>query len=259
MWRRPMNRDFFKKLHTITLVGAAGTALIASFPVPAISYNSHVTDSVTDNGNGTWTYDFTVFNDEPNFYGYGFDTEAVAPRETATVQAAMDTTGEIHVIVDWELPYFDDMGITNIQSPENWFYSIETIGVPNATTGWQGTAAWQQDGDPWKDHFDQVYGGADNNPFNNNTKVLHWYTTSNEIWPQMSLSGFSFTAVFDEGNAPYQTSWNAKEIFTGDPNFPNAGLPNSPSINPVPLPGTLTLLFAGAGGLAILRKKKKDR
>jgi len=252
-----MNRDFFKKLHTITLVGAAGTALIASFPVPAISYNSHVTDSVIDNGNGTWTYDFTVYNDEPNSYGYGFDTEAVAPRKTATVKAA--TTGEIHVIVDWELPYFDDMGITNIQSPYGWNFSLETVGTPNASTGWGGVAQWQQEGDDWKNHFDQVYGGADNNPFNNNTKVLHWYTTSNEIWPQMSLSGFSFTAVFDKGNAPYQTSWNAKEIFTGDPSFPNAGLPNSPSINPVPLPGTLTLLFAGAGGLAILRKKKKDR
>ncbi len=243
-----MNRNFFKKLHNITLAGAAGTALMASCPPPAHTYDSHVTDSVTNNGDGTWTYDFTVFNDEVESYGYGFGLEAVAPGETA-------------IIIDWELPYFDDMGITNIQSPANWYYAIETIGVPNEATGWQGTAEWQQSGDPWKDHFDQVYGGADNNPFNSNTKVLHWYLDPEQspwagIYPQESQSGFSFTASFDKGNAPYQTSWDTMEIFTGDPSFPSAGLPNSPSINPVPLPGTLSLMFLGAGGLAVLRRKK---
>ncbi len=247
-----MKRKLFKKLHTITLAGAAGTALIATCPGTASSFNSHVTDTVIDNNDGTWTYNFTVFNDEYGNVGYGLEAVAVTPYGDP-------------VIIDWELPYFDDMGIDSITEPEGWNHSIETIGSSNPATGWGGVAEWQQDGDYWKDHFDQVYGSPDNNPFNNNTKVLHWYVdpkcgTGCGIRPGGSMSGFSFTAIYPEGAAPYQTSWDTDDVFTGDPSFPQPGaLPNSPSINPVPLPGSLALMLLGSSGLVIIRQKKKKK
>ena len=53
-----------------------------------------------------------------------------------------------------------------------WSYTIETIGVANPATGWQGVADWQTPGDPWKTEFDNLYGSAANNPFNNHTQVF---------------------------------------------------------------------------------------
>lgn len=225
----------------------------AAVAAPIFPLTSHVSDDVTANGSGSWTYDFTVHNDTtPDFYGGG------------------------DLIVDWELPYFADMGITNIQSPTGWSHNIETIGTANPFTGWGGVADWQTDGDPWKTFFDGFYGSEAANPFNSGTQVLHWYITpqldpcSGEICPpvladdvfispQGSLSGFGFDAGFAEGQAPYQASWDLNRIQTGDPAFPEGAiisLPNSPSINPVPLPGALVFFLSGLAGVIGLGKKR---
>lgn len=215
--------------------------------VPISGLLSHVTDTVTANGSNSWTYDFTVHNDTT-----GFPT---------TFGDGSFYGGEANIIVDWELPYFTDMGITNIQSPTGWSFAIETIGTPNAVTGWGGVADWQTAGDPWKATFDAAYGSAANNPFNTHTQVLHWYNSESLIGvsgiaPQALLSGFSFDAVFGSGQAPYQASWNPTDIQTGDPSFPTLALPNSPSISQVPLPGALMLMLSGLVGVFGFSRKK---
>jgi len=202
--------------------------------------SSTVGDSVTNNNDGTWTYSYQVNN---------------------TSQANGGPDREPY-IVDWELPWFGDAGITNIVSPSNWTYSIETIGTPNAATGWEGVAAWQDPADPF-------YAGA-SSPFTTVTQVLHWYTTcwsgqqpvsalttlavavcefglQDAIFPGGSLTGFGFDATFAPTGAPYQASWAFLPVRTGDPAFPLGGIPNSPSITPqgTPEPGVLALLGAG--------------
>ncbi len=240
---------------------AALTTLGATLPAHAgqpasWTRGSTVSDGVTNNGDGTWTYSYTVNNtSRPEDGG----PDARQP-----------------ILVDWELPWFGDAGITNIQSPFNWTYSIEDIGAPNAATGWEGVADWQTPGDPF-----YVAGS----PFNTVTQVLHWYNLcwvqqlnvptelqveavvvscegqfDNAIFPDNSLGGFSFDADFDRTNAPYQASWAFLPVRTGDPAFPLGGIPNSPlARGTIPEPGVLGLIAAAlaAGGLVARRRRSR--
>ncbi len=196
-------------------------------------YCTHVTDSVVDNANGTWSYDFTVHNDTAvstdSFYGSSFAR-----------------------IIDWELPYFPDANIQNVRSPEGWTWAIETIGTPNSATGWDGIARWQNAGDPF-------YQGPDS-PYTTGTEVLHWYADAESgtfIDHESSLGGFGFDAAYGATNSPYQASWQLRPSISGDPAFPDggAGIPNSPQVSGVPIPASF-LLFGSAASLLLTRRRR---
>lgn len=240
------------------LLGMPATAgAIAIAAGPPWSIQSSVEASVTDNNDGTWTYDYTVYNDSA-FDAYGSD----------------DTP----VIVDWEIPYFDDAGITDVLSPAGWSYNIETIGVANAATGWSGVAAWQDPADPF-------YQGPDS-PFTTVTEVIHWHVdagscdpnfpdsllcewdTAVGIWPSGSIdtlytpsaAGFSLTANYGPTDGPYQASWDLVPVLSGDPPLPGGLLPASPNTlgtpsGNAPLPASLLLLGVGLLGLGATRRK----
>lgn len=162
-------------------------------------------------------------------------------------------------IVDWEIPYFADAGIANIMSPTGWAHEIETVGMSNAATGWNGVASWQDPTDPF-------YPG-DGSPFLGTNQVLHWYligwAMSGDLTGALdldeSLAGFSIDSPFSTpADAPYQASWDFLEVISGDPPFP-LGLPGSPSLIPVavPEPGILALFGVGLIGVAMVRRRRK--
>jgi hypothetical protein len=221
-------------LKVLALAGAISAVLFTGYPADTEAgigggweRASHVEDLVTDNMDGTWTYDFNVFNDS-FFSGYG--------------------TFDEPFIIDWELPYFGDMGITGIDSPAGWFSSIETIGVANPSTGWGGVADWQTPGDPWKTFFDDFYGSAAANPFNGpGGQVLHWFTDDPCFLPSETLGAALAGGCITPGDSLAGFGFDA------------AGLPNSPSINPIPLPGAAVLFAFGLAGLAGVARRKRSR
>jgi hypothetical protein len=212
----------------------AALAGSAFAPAASAAYSSHVSDRVVNNGNGSYTYHFTVHNDST---GLVFQN---------SWEEEMGYGGTVPVVIDWELPWFDDSNIANIQSAYGWSYEIAEIGVPNAATGWTGVANWQNPGDAW-------YQGP-NSPFTTVSKVLHWYSIGGtaygifpEWWREIGyLDGFSFDSTYGPTGAPYQSSWAFLPLRTGDPAFPlTGGIPNSPmarGINPVPVPAPIVLL-----------------
>ena len=206
--------------------------------------SSTVNDLVVNNNNGTWTYNYTV-NNTSQFTRIGVDPQPF--------------------LVDWELPWFGDAGINvgSIFSPGGWAAAIETIGVANSSTGWEGFASWQ-------DPADAFYAGA-GSPFTSVTQVLHWYSIcwaaggescegalQDAISPGGSLSGFGYVAEFAETDAPYQASWASLPVLTGDPAFPLGGIPASPlalATQVVPEPGLLGLL--GIGLVAVMLGRRR--
>jgi len=217
-------------------LSAPASALVGFSNITA----SHVVDAATDLGNGTWRYDYTVYND------------------ATCVGFCLDTVGGLPInvpdVVSWDLPWANDASIplASITSPTGWAYSIETVGVANAATGWGGVAQWQDPADP-------NYQGAGSG-FNSLTQVLHWYDASgthpvldaDSAGPSF-LAGFGFTSVYGPTYAPYQAAYvgTLSALSTGDPVFPNA-----PSVAPVPEPSAWVLLLLGLGMVGLVRVRR---
>lgn len=211
--------------------------------------SSSVNSQVQNNNNGTWTYNY-ILNNTSQFTETGPDPQPF--------------------IVDWELPWFGDAGIDlmSILSPGGWAFNIETIGVANTSTGWEGIASWQDPNDPF-------FFGV-NSPFSSVTQVLHWYSLcwaangdaegcgeggalGDAVAPGNSLRGFGFTAGFDETDAPYQASWAFLPVRSGDPALPFGGIPNSPlvqGLQVVPEPGLISLLGIGLVVAMLARRRR---
>jgi hypothetical protein len=230
---------------------------------------SHVESNTINNGNGTYTYNFTVFNDSHLFNPAGCGSlggpvsapnGATAPRAAA---AAVSDPSDclIHRITEWSMPYFSDSGITNIFSPNSrWFSSIEVVGVANPATFFDGEVP------TWTNPADPFYFGAAG-PFTGVTQILRWYTfdvcgdgCDGFINPQNSQSGFGFTSVFAATAAPYDAGWIDERRRSGDPDFPVLGLPGSPlalgaTTNNVPAPAVWLLFAIGLG--AMMRRSRK--
>jgi hypothetical protein len=238
-------------------VAAAISVGLLTVPVAQATWiqDDHV-ESAPVTGTGPYRYEFTVFND-------------------STDDCGGECNDPVPFIVDWELPYYADMGITNISSPWGWLSTIETIGVANAATGWSGQADWTTD---------PAWSGTG---FASVTQVLHWYCDGtegggtgappsadncwNDISPGGSEGGFGFDADFGPTNAPYQSSWDyTTPRRVGDPSFPMA-LAGSPcalgtatyactAASSVPEPGTLGLLGGGllASIAAAFRRRKSQ-
>ncbi len=234
-------------LGLMAAAGGAQAAAVVGPPAcpasPAFAGQLHaITSSVTDNGAGVYTYDYRVCN-----LSSGEDGQS---------------------LVDFELPWFDSYGnnvgtgnpILDVFAPEGWHWEIETEGDRDANSGWAGDILWNNAGDLQKAHFDDVFGGAANNPFNFHTRVLHFTTGTIEAWldpiaPGGEREGFRIVSTFGRSpvGAPDQSSWANIEPRTGDPDLPLAGAPGSTEIQralSVPEPGTLGLL--GIGLFALL-------
>jgi hypothetical protein len=76
-----MKKKIYQKAQLGILAGAISVGLLsmgyvaqanARVAAPIFPLKSHVSDAVTANGGGSWSYDFTVHNDTtPAFYGGG--------------------------------------------------------------------------------------------------------------------------------------------------------------------------------------------
>ena len=216
------------------------------------SRNSAVLSNTFDQGNGNFSYNFTICNLSSPF--------------------GNDDGGRVDLIRDWELPWDPAANITNIRVPNGWDWTIEKRGVENPTTGWEGIIEWQDPNDPFYDPRYEFH-----------TQVLHFYTGCGsfetaatlatvgqnpqptnclvlpEDWipPGDLRSGFGFDAPLSPTNSPYQASWVQQPVRTGDPDFPPVGTAVTPGFlaTPVPEPSSIALVALGLLAAARVRRQ----
>ena len=237
-------------LFTIADVFAGTAGPVCPGQILGGSQQSAVLSDTFEIGNGNWSYNFTVCNLSSPF--------------------GNDEGGSLDLIRDWELPWDPAANITNIRVPNGWDWTIETRGVPNLTTGWEGDIEWQDPNDPFYDpryefqpyvlHFYTGCGlqvaatiaSTDQNPDPQNCFAM----PNDWIFPGGSRIGFGFDAPVGPTNSPYQASWVDLPVQTGDPDFPSgAALTPGFFATPVPEPSTVALVALGLLAAARVRRQ----
>ena len=229
---------------TLTLAVCVGDRCLAVSVIltdpSQIVRTSEVTTVVTDNGNGTWTYNYTVINTSPGPQMLLVDDEFIV--------------NIWPLIVDYEVPLDGPGVVSNVQSPDTWDYEFISAA-----------------------EYISRFGEA--NPFDS-AYVMHWYDAEfNEPEPSRAIApngytawvetewgftpdvyepstdGFIFTSARSPVNGPYLTSWVDEFRNIGDPPLPggSVGGGGTPTFTPlgavIPEPLTMMGVFLGIGGL----------
>ncbi|MCP3867852.1 MAG: PEP-CTERM sorting domain-containing protein [Gammaproteobacteria bacterium] len=186
----PRNTSFSTVFSTTVLLLAASVSSAPVFAGAPPPPSSRVDTDTNDIGGGLRSYEYTVVNTSDSF---GIPEGAQA--------FALPVFEGTPVIVDWELPWFDDGDIDTltIDTPVGWLWGIEQVGMANPEHGWGGIADWQTAGDPWN-YFLNGFGpdgatpidngltNAQADAFLNVQEVLHWYIDP-QFWDASGCNG----------------------------------------------------------------------
>ena len=168
-----------------------------------------VADQVTALPADQWAYAYTVTNATICFGNCG-DTIG-----------GKSIIGYVLAVREFALPYFDDAGITSIQSPNNWSASVVNT-----------------------DSFALGHGA----------KTLVWtaLTDASGI-PALgaSMGGFGYIASFDAGKGPFSAILGNQSSVLGDPAIPRSPNAIAAGISAVPEPQTYALLLAGLASVLV--------
>lgn len=243
MIAKPLVLAFFMALGLVSSTAHAAIGISCSAPAgpDGICRSSEVSTVVTENVlDGTWTYNYTVFNTSPGpqFFSDGEVTREVWP-----------------LIVDYEVPLDDPGVVSGIQSPTDWSHEFLSATEYLARYGEANPF-----GSAWVLHwFDALFseaataiaptgyrarfcpGGGDCGVYENFT------------------DGFIFTSSLAPVNGPYSTSWADEMRNIGDPPLPGGvvggGLTLPFQVRGVMEPSALLLLGAGLVALALARRR----
>ncbi len=226
-----MRKISFIALVMVLVLMCVGSPSFAAFGEdPTIIRSSEVFTTVTNNGDGTYTYNYTVKNTSPG------------------PQWVND--GEVWpVIVDFEVPLDSPDVVWNIQSPETWSFEflsaqqfIDRYNQPNPFN-----SAYVIH---WYDVIPMVAKGIVPTGYNDRFE---------SDWYEPQTDGFIFTSNLGPVDGPYTSSWWDQYRWIGDPPLPggSVGGGGTPTYRTVPEPSCLLLLLAGIGlvGSARLRRK----
>lgn len=235
-------------------------ALVAIGTAPAdaqVVRTSEVSTVVTDNLNGTWTYNYRVWNTSPGAQDVGVDLPPVWP-----------------LIVDYEVPLDSPSVVSGVASPAGWAYEflsaadyVNRYGEPSPFNSlyvlhWYEEFLFGEGGRPWWPIAPDGY--------------IAWMLAQDLVRTayEPSTDGFIFTSSLGPVDGPYSTSWFDANRSTGDPPLPGGGVsggtipyafqlpcpPDFPNCHQppgvVPEPSTILLLGAGIAGLCLWARRK---
>lgn len=264
MTRSLMNRG---RVVCWAMAGLA-SAMLASQALALPRYGAYVTGGGTDQGDGSYKFEYTLVN--ATTPGGGIGVSSIEP------ESALLTVG-------WMLPLFSPTDVRDITSPAGWVGEIlsasEVTGVYNNASGIYGNFGWDDyelTADPDYQANPGVY-GSNPSVFENAPYVVHWYVapdtgdqpSAEALSPLESANGFGFTADAAGTSAPFLSTWYILPPRPRDPSAPGSvyefAIPNTQALqdardgvsNAVPEPVTAAGFgFAAvAAGLAALRRR----